>query len=208
MPFDLEKFFVPSLRHGLKFFDPSAHESLEAFFSRLVLGRWEPVNAPSLFAEYFVIMPNCLNRGPICVICAICSPWVSLPLVPWVHLWRWRVTSKWFLKLAIFTPVIVFEAIISDYIQVSTRTIRRVVKSCCLFARSDQSSRPIWARLESCLLWTIINAQFILSSISKYDVTVPTRAISRVGSILWVECSCKCIFFMQLHPKWCHCSLL
>ena len=61
MPFDLEKFFVSSLRHGLKFFDPGAHESLEAFFSRLVLGRREPINASPLFAEYFVIVPNCLN---------------------------------------------------------------------------------------------------------------------------------------------------
>ena len=208
MPFGWEKFFVSSFGHRLKFFDSCAHESLKAFISGLVLGRWEPVNAPPLFTKYFVIMPNCLNRGPICVICAICSPWVPWPLVSRVHLWRWRVASQWFLKLAIFTPVVVFEAIISDYIQVSTRTIRRVVESCCLFARSDQSSGPIWAGLESCLLRTIINAQFILSSISEYDVTVPAGAISRVGCILWVECSCECIFFMQLHPEWCHCSLL
>ena len=153
-------------------------------------------------------MPNCLDRGPIRVICAICSPRVPWSLVSRVHLWRWRIASQWFLKLAIFTPVIVFEAVISDYIQISTRTIWRVIECCCFFARSDQSPGPIRACLESCLLRTIINAQFILSSISKYDVTVPAGAISRVGSVLWVECSCKCIFFMQLHPEWCHCSLL
>ena len=153
-------------------------------------------------------MPNCLDRRPIRVICAICSPRVPWSLVSRVHLWRWRIASQWFLKLAIFTPVIVFEAVISDYIQISTRTIWRVIECCCFFARSDQSPGPIRACLESCLLRTIINAQFILSSISKYDVTVPAGAISRVGSVLWVECSCKCIFFMQLHPEWCHCSLL